>query len=75
MLADLAILFLTIQPQKTQKEKNGIFSPSYHSSKQQTKAKHWTAELETACESKNGELLRNYIASTIATTIFNWVWW
>lgn len=35
MLANLTILFLTIQPQKTQKEKNGIFSPGYHSTKQQ----------------------------------------
>lgn len=35
MLVNLTILFLTIQPQKTQKKKNGIFSPSYHSTTQQ----------------------------------------
>lgn len=59
MLDNLTTLFLTIQPQTTQKEKNGIFSRGYHSTKQQTKAKHWTTELETACVFKNIELLSN----------------
>lgn len=37
-----------------------MFSPSCHSTKQQTKAKHGPTELKTTCECENGEFLSNY---------------